>query len=281
MDALIERLGKLVALTSAYLLAVSVGYDFAYLRALGLSFASTPTSLADHVRTAIVWAPATGIWMVLGAGVGVLTGRDFANQPSSVRRVWNRFFGLYVCASALLLVAMMWNAEPFELLLIVISVGAVLGLGRLAVIEGAAQTYGRKVVAAVWGAAMLILWTTFIGHIQGSGLFASGTRFNVEAKLESGPLALTDVGLRRFGSFVIVAEKDRSVHMLADSAIQRVRAVTERPIPARCYLPWVQCPSPAAIATSPPAQAASSASVPIGSATSGPASSAASATSKP
>ena len=43
-------------LTSA-LLVLSVVYDFTYLSALNLSFSQIPTTISDHVRSALLWAP--------------------------------------------------------------------------------------------------------------------------------------------------------------------------------------------------------------------------------
>jgi len=48
-----DEVGKLLGLVSAALLALSVAYDYFFLLALGLSFNSVPTTISDHVRSAI------------------------------------------------------------------------------------------------------------------------------------------------------------------------------------------------------------------------------------
>lgn len=62
-DAL-EGAGKLVTLAGVFLLPLSVVYDYSFLLALDISFGEVSTSLADHVRSAIVWLP-----LVVPAGI--------------------------------------------------------------------------------------------------------------------------------------------------------------------------------------------------------------------
>jgi hypothetical protein len=80
MDSILERAGKSLGLGTALLLMVSVAFDCGYLRAIGLSFVSVPTSLTDHVRTAIIWAPVMGVpalfGFVFGFGLGAESQHD-------------------------------------------------------------------------------------------------------------------------------------------------------------------------------------------------------------
>ncbi len=53
----IDDLGKLVGLLTAGTFCLSVLFDWGYLEGLGLSFTSVPTTIADHVRDALLWVP--------------------------------------------------------------------------------------------------------------------------------------------------------------------------------------------------------------------------------
>lgn len=55
--ALAEQGGKAVAAIASLLLVVSVFFDYSFLLAIGLSFDEIPSSLSEHVRSAILWAP--------------------------------------------------------------------------------------------------------------------------------------------------------------------------------------------------------------------------------
>jgi len=61
----LEKAPALIAFFSAGVLAISITYDFGYLTYLGLSFSETPTTLADHIRSSLVWIPST-IIMIFG-----------------------------------------------------------------------------------------------------------------------------------------------------------------------------------------------------------------------
>jgi hypothetical protein len=64
----LDSVGKSIALAGSGCLVISVIYDWGYIHALGLSFATLPTSLADHLRGALKWLPAT-IMTLVGAAI--------------------------------------------------------------------------------------------------------------------------------------------------------------------------------------------------------------------
>lgn len=45
------------AIISIGALSLSVTYDYAFLLSLGISFAEAPTTMADHIRSSLVWIP--------------------------------------------------------------------------------------------------------------------------------------------------------------------------------------------------------------------------------
>lgn len=55
----LELAGKVVALAIPLSFVLSVGYDYGYLSAVGLSFETLPSTISDHLRTALVWMPIT------------------------------------------------------------------------------------------------------------------------------------------------------------------------------------------------------------------------------
>ena len=67
--SLLERLVAVSALATSFALALSFTYDWGFFSALGISFASAPTSISDHLRTGLLWAsrlvPAVLLTLVL------------------------------------------------------------------------------------------------------------------------------------------------------------------------------------------------------------------------
>jgi hypothetical protein len=65
-SAYLEQYGKAISLISGILLLFSVFYDYTFLSALSLSFNEVPTTLADHVRSAVIWVPPVAITLFAG-----------------------------------------------------------------------------------------------------------------------------------------------------------------------------------------------------------------------
>lgn len=65
--ASLERLAAVSALATSFALALSFTYDWGFLSALGISFASAPTLISDHLRTGLLWAArlVPGVFLVL------------------------------------------------------------------------------------------------------------------------------------------------------------------------------------------------------------------------
>lgn len=54
---LLDAAGKAVGVIASASVAASVVYDWGFLKGLGLELGEVPTSLSDHVRSALVWIP--------------------------------------------------------------------------------------------------------------------------------------------------------------------------------------------------------------------------------
>lgn len=65
----VENLAKLAPIFTAGILATSVIYDSSYLLALGLSIADIPTSVSEHLRSALIWAPIVFLFLLTVFGL--------------------------------------------------------------------------------------------------------------------------------------------------------------------------------------------------------------------
>lgn len=242
MESLLERTTKSLGLAAACLLIVSIGYDYAYVRALGLSFAALPTSLSDHVRTAVVWAPVTGVGLVGGFLLGMLNSPSTDTQTAPSARALFWLWALNIVGA---LIALMLTAAGFELVVILMAtVLVILARPHARPDSPLVNRFGPAVSVSLVVFPLVILITTYFGHVQGTALFTGSPRFTIEAKLESGPLRISDVGLRRFSTFTVAVDRNQTVHVLPDSAIQRVQVTVQPPQPWRCaFIPY-GCPQP-------------------------------------
>lgn len=56
-SSILEYLAKLIGVIGAISLTGSLFYDWGFYKALGLSFLEIPSSISDHVRSALLWFP--------------------------------------------------------------------------------------------------------------------------------------------------------------------------------------------------------------------------------
>lgn len=61
----LEAAGNIIALAATACFLLSVLYDWGFFYALHISFGQAPTTITDHVRSAIVWLPETFVVIVL------------------------------------------------------------------------------------------------------------------------------------------------------------------------------------------------------------------------
>lgn len=72
--ATFDSLPVIISTLSAGLLCLSVVYDFGYFSYLGFSFAEAPTTIADHIRSSLLWLPTTAL-IIFGVFVFELVNR--------------------------------------------------------------------------------------------------------------------------------------------------------------------------------------------------------------
>jgi hypothetical protein len=93
---IIEFLSKSIGFLGAICLGFSVIYDWGYLTGLGLGFREIPTSLTDHLRSAIIWLPISIPFLLFSFAPGFYMGiRRIESSPESnqvqkerVEKIW-------------------------------------------------------------------------------------------------------------------------------------------------------------------------------------------------
>jgi hypothetical protein len=65
----LQAITGVLPVLAAALLVASVAYDYAFLLALGVTLDEIPSSLGEHVRSAVVWAPIVSVAFILYAVV--------------------------------------------------------------------------------------------------------------------------------------------------------------------------------------------------------------------
>jgi hypothetical protein len=230
---LVESFGKILGFATAVLLVLSTAYDFSFLYALGLSFEELPSTLTDHVRSAIIWAPRALIYLGILLMYEMFMRRVEGGQSEEeliARSPTPRFTralrkGPKVIFSILITIIIVseFLLSTSDQGLFVVAL-ALWGLLAFSVVEhhrlGArfTPTAGRLFIMI----PIVIIWVASLGYVRGNTMMREtiptwsvelkGSGFNENRKL---------VGLRRFSTTAILVESGRRVSVLPEELIVR------------------------------------------------------------
>jgi hypothetical protein len=257
-DGLLERAGKALTLVAALLLVLSAAFDYSYLLALGLAFEDVPTSLADHIRSALVWAPKCAIYALVIAIYEVTMSRLERGQTEDelVRRSPNPLFTRWFRRSphylfGVLVAAMVVKETLYTTSSRGIYIAALVAWGTLAAWVVAHERLGsrfnqtgRRLFVIV---PMVGIWVGFLGYSQGrSVLEAQSPSWTVSLKTETAPREQKLLGLRRFSASAVLVTSDRKVVVVPGESIVSAsldRSPAESPH-LLCIWLQIDCKSP-------------------------------------
>ena len=253
----LEGTARLTSLGVATLLVFSVVYDASFLAALGLRFSEVPTSISDHIRSAIVWVPQFGLGIFAGIAYNLMLKRieggksedelvDSSPTPRFTR--WFRWSadamipvtGIFIGLSSYVL-----QGQYFGLSIVV---AVTWGLLALSIVrhkrmgQGFTRTTGFLFIMV----PLLLAFVAGTGFSQGEGLLRE-KKAQWEITIADGDsrtqLRLT--GLRRFEGVVVAVGEDMRVHLLpADRVVHALELDAPKyDKPPICRWFGVRCPS--------------------------------------
>lgn len=235
--SLLEVLGRLAGLVTAVLLILSTAYDFSFLYALGLTFEEVPSSLADHVRSAIVWAPRALLYIALLVMYEMFMRRvegGLSEEEIVAKSPAPRFFRVFrsspkVLFGVLIVVAVssdfFLRASDHSFFLVALVTWGLLASSVVAHPRLGAKftsTSGRFFVVV----PIVIIWIASLGYGRGEALMtATKPTWEVDLKLSEKVEQRRLIGLRRFSTVAILVEPGRRVSVVPAESIVRAAAL--------------------------------------------------------
>ena len=225
--ARLDGASKLVALLGTAFLSLSVFYDFSFLSAIGLTFGDVPTTISDHVRSAIVWAPSIIVFGGMGAAWGAWESAD--RRPGSVGKTRNwleRNQGRAIMVLAVATIAMQFGGAAWFYFAFVGLWLEFFGppVARKWVVSSSATT--NWLVVGIVPALFAAIGG--YGYVEGDLLLrASDPRWEVTFKSEKGTETKRYLGLRRFSSASVLVDTERRVSVVQSDLIQQVSSLRD------------------------------------------------------
>lgn len=236
-------------MVAALLLVVSIFYDYSFLLAIGLSFDDIPSSLAEHVRSAILWAPKlllTALFyfiieMFLRRVEGGRSEEELiASSPNprftrAYRNSADKLPVIWAVGATLLGAAFspdwQWLYLGFMLVWGTLSLSVVMHPRMGTSFRG---FRARLIVSA----PIVLAFVGLFGYQAGLGLLHSGNpKWEVVVRDGSTTSQQRLWGIRRFGSFAIAVDQSRSVSILPNDSILSIKTVSQ-PKKQSCACAW-------------------------------------------
>lgn len=232
----IEQLGTLIGLTSGALLILSVFYDFSFLLALSLTFEDVPTTISDHVRSAIVWTPIVGLvtlalYMVDMFIRRVERGRTEAEIiASSSNPKITRAFRAGANYLILVMVALFVILFGTSISWLYLGFVFVWGFLSISVVHHPrmgiqfSRTGGRLFIFV----PIFVAAVGYVGYERGRRLLTTPTaQWEVTVKTEGGVETRRLAGLRRFSDVAITVDLKKGVSVLPAESILVVNSILQ------------------------------------------------------
>gem|GEM_PF-3352601 len=254
---MLESAAKALAVAAAILLILSTAFDFSYLYALGLAFEEVPTTLADHVRSALIWAPKAAVYG-LGFAIYEMTMRRLERNQTEeelIRRSQNPGFTRWfrrspaylfagIAAVYVLTNTLLTNASHGIYLSTIVAWGVLSGW---LVVQPRTGKQLSKTIRLLFVVFPLIgIWVGYLGYAQGrSVLDATAPMWSVVLKSEGTTQSQQLRGIRRFSTIAVLVSVDGKVSIIPNDSILTASLV-QSPIagPHRlCRLLSIACES--------------------------------------
>jgi len=245
----ISYLGGIIATATALILCGSVAFDWAYFWAVGIKFEESPTVIADHARTGLVFLPpiVIGLFMALMLEMfirrleGGMTEEEIVSSAKNPERTarsrdrpykfiyWTAITGvlmwaLFGISDGLLLAFVLWL--PF--------ISWVFSHPRLGSAVSQGAFWAICFIPAIF---ILILTSGYVaGRSDNSTQSATHGIHLVGISLSSDPVEVQL--MRTFGQWNLIRDQDGNIAWLAREDVRRIDLLQEEDTPFLGLLCW-------------------------------------------
>ena len=233
--AWLETASTVVALTATVMLGASVMYDAAFFRVMRISLSEVPTSVEDHVRTALVWVPGAvlGTIAVLGmysCAATVLAAKENADKATvEAHSKKGRVLGIAAALGGVVALLFSWLALSLSTTFLVAYfawLGVRVGSMTQPSVRDLARGWPAIVKVPLVVVPVAVLWIAADGADDAERMLSSGeARWTIywrEGKDGKAPQEMAVTGLRQFSRFLVAATPDGRAVIFPNESVVRV-----------------------------------------------------------
>lgn len=229
--AVIDNIVKMAPAFTTAILVVSITYDTAYLWALGLSLGDIPSSISEHVRSALLWSPIIFIVSLIVGAVFLLEDTNAksqklkSNDPIVEAFVGNRGTILNI-AGLLLLGYIIYKTKNYMFAFIVFAAIWMLILNRFASLRAKRNLSIPIQLRYFLILPILLSIVGFSGYFLGDRLVNStNLKWEYTVKKDDKEIILNVFGQRRFTEFTIAISNDKKILIIPNGNIASIKSL--------------------------------------------------------
>jgi hypothetical protein len=229
----IEQLSRLVALAAGLFLVISTAFDFCFLFALDLSFWEVQTTIADHVRSAIVWAPEAALISLAVATFELVSGAwnpsgHVSTDGTGQRKFWTRRKGnVAVVAVGAIILIVGFLIIPTNISLFACLIAIWTGIVGWALTRPTVRAkFSMHSRLLILGAPMLLMYIGMLGYSHATFILnKSEPAFIVQLKTETAKGTEKLLGLRKFSEVTVLVTFDRKIKVVPSSDVLSIEVM--------------------------------------------------------
>lgn len=229
----LETLVKLTPIFTALVLAISVIYDSAYLWALGLTLFDIPSSISEHLRSALLWSPVVlAISMFLGL-MYIQFIQSKLNKNSSSNKIFkdtSKYQSVITLVLGLitifLLIGMSYLKKSMFPIFFLIPVFWILVVNKLLDFYIHKKIAPSIFILCLYLIPILLFFFGLYGYISGYQTIHSKTpKWEYSVKKEEKEILMTIFAQRRFTDFTIAILNDNKILIIPNGNISSMRSL--------------------------------------------------------
>ena len=220
-----ENLAKLTPFLTAAVLAISITYDSAYLWALGLSLADIPSSISEHIRSALLWLPII-LFLVMGLFIifAITEKSDKMAKTEAKSTNFDKYQILLLIIAGLLQIVLniylIFYLNEKRFIFVLVSFMWFLVVAKLMIDKKNKKIEHPMLIFLLFVSPVILCLFGFIGYTAGSKVLNQDKpQWEYIIKKDDKEIPLSINGQRRFTEFTIAILPEKKILIIPNSNI--------------------------------------------------------------
>jgi hypothetical protein len=227
----LENLVKLTPFLTATILAISITYDSAYLWALGLSLSDIPSSISEHIRSALLWSPIIlfllmGLFIIFIITLKPINISTAKEEVTFIQKHEIKFIVLFAILLLALIGYLIVFANEKQFIFILISLVWFLTVFGFMMNKQYQKIKKPIFVLIFLTAPVLLCLFGFYGYDSGRRIFNQNKpHWEYIIKKDDKEISINVNGQRRFTEFTIAILSDKKILIIQNSNIVSMKSL--------------------------------------------------------